>query len=563
MRLPFFGRRPASAMNASGAAILRPYARPGYWHRHRRLAFTLLGFFAFFYGAFFALVAPYLLVQMAVPLVLLLLIVIWFLPERRAVPVKLMEWLFFAFLVALLFWPDYLALAPPGFPWITAIRLVMAPLALVFLISLSQSAQFRGELKERLNAAPWVWRLVIAFALLAAVSCAWSNSFSGTLSWLIVSSLNWAMIFFIACFVFSRPGRIDVLCAILWSAAIFVSVIGLLEARRQQVLWAGHIPSFLKIENPVIQEILSGSVRPGGPYRVQSKFTTPLGLAEFLSATLPFILFIVADSKKFLVKLLASGSVLIIIYVILSTDTRLGKIGMVLSGAAFIMFAAIQKWRFDRKSIIAPLALMGTPVAGLVIFVASFFVGRVRKFFWGTGMQTVSTEARYDQINLAVPKILAQPWGYGLNQGAGELNYRSPSGQLTIDNYYLSMILDLGIPGIIIYFGIFAVAIFVAIRLIVRVQRMDRDIFLLGVCTIVLIEFLVIKSVFSQMENHPLFFAVLGAVVALIYRISRTERETIAARPETAAPRPAYHARSGRGMVQPSGIRRRAPVQEG
>src|SRR5689334_20091942 len=104
--LPRFRRKRRDPRPRVG--ILQPYARPGYWQRHRRFGLTLLGIFAFFYGAFFGITTIYLLMQLVVPLVVLFLLVIWLLPETGKAPVGAIEWLFFAFLAALMFWPNYL-----------------------------------------------------------------------------------------------------------------------------------------------------------------------------------------------------------------------------------------------------------------------------------------------------------------------------------------------------------------------------------------------------------------------------------------------------------------------
>ncbi len=44
--------------------------------------------------------------------------------------------------------------------------------------------------------------------------------------------------------------------------------------------------------------------------------------------------------------------------------------------------------------------------------------------------------------------IISRPWGYGIGQGGITLGFASPSGVLTIDSYFLSVLLEFGMSGI-------------------------------------------------------------------------------------------------------------------
>lgn len=513
--LPRFRRKRRDPRPLIG--ILQPYARPGYWQRHRRLGLTFLGFFAFFYGAFFGITTVYFLVQLAVPLVILMLLVIWLLPETGKAPVKVLERLFFAFMVALLFWPNYLALAIPGLPWITAIRLTVAPLAFVFLLSLSQSASFRAELKTILDASPLVWKLVTAFTIMAVVSVGISIEPSTSLGGLVVVLLNWTLIFFVAAYVLAKDGRMERFAYLIWFAALYVCLIGAWEARTGAVPWAGHIPSFLKIEDPNVQGILAGSTRSGGA-RVQSKFTTPLSLAEFISCSLPFVFFVIFYGKRWTFRILAIFTVPLIFYIVHETDARLGIIGCIMAIVLFPALYGLKKFRSDKSSLIAPAMVLGVPAAGFLFLLSTFFIGRIGKRVWGSGMQVYSTNVRYDQLHGAIPKILTHPWGYGLEKGAVVLDYRLDNGFLTIDSYYLSLTLDLGLVGMLSFAGMLVATIYTLLNAILRAETIDRDLTLMGTVLIVVIQFTVIKLVLAQVETHAYFFAVLGGAVGLAYR---------------------------------------------
>jgi O-antigen ligase len=154
---------------------------------------------------------------------------------------------------------------------------------------------------------------------------------------------------------------------------------------------------------------------------------------------------------------------------------------------------------------------------------ATFFVGRLRARVWGTGAQQASTDSRIDQWNMAIPKIIKNPIGYGWARGARTLGFTNGDGVLTIDSYYLNILLEVGILGFILYYGMFGRAIWTGAKTVVQSPQ-SREIDLLIPLSVSLAGFIVVKSVFSQEANHPLVFMMLAAVVALAYR-AKIERE--------------------------------------
>ena len=502
-----------------------PYFRPGFWHNHRYLMLAIIGITGLTYGFFFGLGTTYLLVQLSVPLVIMAIIVILLLPDTGRGYVGTLEWLLFAFLIALLSWPDYLAIAIPGMPWITIQRLTTVPLATVFLLGLSQSAQLRAEVKEILATIPALWKLLAVFTVLALFSIAFSETKTVTANKFAVAMLAWVLIFFVSCYIFTKPGRVVKLAYLVWALAIFVSLIGIQEARHEALPWAAHIPSFLKVDERTLTLILSSKARAAtGVYRVQSKFTTPLGLAEFLAFSAPFILHIMMNAKRIWHRLAAASTLPLLIYVILKTDSRLGMVGIFLAILFYALAWGALRWKRDKTSLFGPAVVLGYPIVFVSFILGTFFIGRLRALVWGTGAQQASTDGRKEQLAESIPLIIKQPWGYGLARAAETLGYGdSGDGNLTIDSYYLSMVLDLGFAGFIVYFAIFYLAIWQGGKHVIH--HYDEDTSYIVPLVICLAVFVVIKLVLSQQENHPFIFLVLGAIVAMIYLIKKNMQQ--------------------------------------
>lgn len=528
MNLPF---QLPLAPKAEKAVVqtLQPYGRDGVLKRHRKLALTTLGLLSLLYGAFFSLTTTYFLVPMLVPLVVIMGLIVWCLPETGYAPRRLVEHLFFSFLIALLCWPDYLALALPGLPWITAIRLIIGPLTIVFTVGLSQSQKFRADLIDIIEAVPVVWKLVFAFSVVAFLSVGFSSNIGMSLNKFIVAMLYWVIIFFVACYTFSLPGRVSRLAHILWAVTILVCLIAIPEARHSAVPWAGHIPSFLKIENPAVEKILAGSARAAtGIYRVQSKFTTALGLAEFLVYALPFIIHLSFMTHNVTKQAACVLTLPLVLWTIVKTDSRLGMVGFFVTLLLYILFWGVRRWRDRKDSLFGPAAVLAFPGLGVAFLLASFWVGRVRALIWGSGAQSYSSDARKQQVAEGLPMIWSHPWGHGFGRGAETLGFSNGSSDtLTIDSYYLAVALEIGVVGFFVYFGIFVYSILFSAKYVV-IAKPDETSFL-GPCVIVMINYVIIKSIFSQLENQPLLFALLGACVAIIYRLQRGELEKQAA----------------------------------
>lgn len=515
-----------TAHDTAIGAVLASYADARFFSRHKRRIMVYLALFCFVYGMFFAVFARAFMVPLLAPVAILLLVAIWLLPESDNVPTGLLEKLLLSFIVALLCWPDYLALTLPGLPWITAIRLVGMPLAVTLLICASMSRAFRAQLADTLSATPIIGKFLLAFVAIALLSVAFSREPGESFSKFIVAQVYWTSIFLCAAFTFRKPGRIVTFSYILWGAAIFVCLIAVWEWRLQRLPWLGHIPSFLAVQDPSVQNILSAKARAAaGIYRTQSKFTTPLGLAEFMALSAPFMLFLSTTHKRLFVRLAALATLPLMFFVIILADSRLGVVGFFMAILIYILVVGILRWRADKESLLAPAIVISYPVLFSAFIAATFLIGRLRVMVWGGGAQQFSTDSRKEQYLKGIPMILERPWGHGMGQGGQTLHYTNRAGDVSIDAYYLSIALEFGIIGFFVYFGMFLAGIYYGATALLKPR--SPEVRYLVPLIIALINFFIIKSIFSQQENHPLVFAMLGAVVALVWRAQREGKEAL------------------------------------
>jgi hypothetical protein len=507
-------------MSRRNLTILPPYGRrPGGSSLLLKLAITAAAAaIAFVYGATYALFFPFLILELTLPLLVIALMVIWALPDSKNAPTRLLSSLFFAFFVFMLIWPDYLALQLAGLPWITMRRLLAVPMLATFLICLSVSSSFRSELKQILSAAPAIWKLVAAFVALQLMSIALSSDPGFSADKFIVAQLYWTAPFFIGCYLMSKPDNVTRWVALFCLMLVPLGFLGVWESINSRVPWADHIPSFLVVADESVQRILKGQTRAGtGIYRVQSTFTTSLAFAEYLALVTPFLIHYVMGSFRSSVRLLAMAALGATLYLIILTDARLGAVGFFLAGIGYSFLWAVRRWKRERESLFAPLIVIAYPAFFGLFIAATLTVGRLRRMVWGGGEHQASTDARTQQYLGGFDILTTNPIGHGIGMGAERLGFRNPGGVLTIDTYYLTIALEYGVIGFIVFYGLLLTAAFRAGTGIFSDAGREERHYLLP-AAVALGNFLVIKSVFSSESNHTLPFMILAMIVALLYR---------------------------------------------
>jgi hypothetical protein len=511
--------------------VLRPYVD---LHSRWRIAARFLvplgvGFFCLIYGFYFALTAPYLIVPMALPIAVLGLLAIWALPENNVVPTKAMELTFSALMIGLILWPNYLALALPGLPWITMVRLTGFPMAFFLLMSLSVSTRFRHEILDASGATPLAFRAFLIFTANAFISLPFSHDLGDSINKLVIQQLNWTCVFLVSLYIFRKPGRVERYVMLLIVLAIPIIALAIMESREEHVLWAGHVPSFLRVEDASAQRSLAGAVRGAtGQYRAKATFSTALGLSEFVALMTPFALHLAVGRYKLVTRLLGLALIPTLYFVVRMTDARLGVAGYLVSLLVYLLFWSLVRWRRRIGDILTAAIVYAYPSAFLAMVAATMFVHKIHVIVFGGGAQAASNEARGNQFRMAIPVLLRNPIGHGAGQSGDVMGYGAGD-FIAIDSYYISVALDYGVIGLVLYVAIFAMTIGAAVSVMLRAAPTDdREMGLLMPLATCLCAFLVIRGVFGQPDIHPMIFMIVGMVIALVARAkSQAENPTL------------------------------------
>lgn len=519
LSLPQFSWRKAFARPSSGGVEPRPvlpgYQRPGERSRWRRPLRYGLTFWAIVFYAFFILLIPrQLMLLFLMPLLIMFCMVIWAMPIGKKPPPKVLDTLFWIYFGSLFLWPNYLAITIPGIPWITIARLLTVPMMVILIWCASVSGPFKAYMKETRIALPALTWFVVAFSILQFVSIGFSDQTFITINRVFNNMLTWTVVFFASVWTFRKIANIDRFIVGYLVMTGILCVMTIFEAQSGGVLWRDSLPGFLHPADPLVDEILAGSYRLTGQYRVQATATTPLSLSELITLSIPFMFYAIDKYRT----ALSVVAVLVLDGLILNTlllaDTRSGFVAMIVGHMMALFYFGWRSWKQSKRSLIGPAITLMYPVMAIAVMSAVLFVGRIRTRVLGSGQHKGSNDARSEQWDLALHKIWESPlFGFGADRGGWKLGFFSPGGQLTVDTYLVSILMDYGIIGFILFYGMFIYAIFSAFRLM---KSSNQTISVTGVCMgIFLTEFLVIKTVLSQAANHPLIFIAFGAIITL------------------------------------------------
>lgn len=502
--------------------ILAPYVRP----LRRRpamigslLLYVALIAYAMFAGMAVAVLPPELWMIPASPIFIAAGLILWCLPDQNTVPRVITAGLLSFFIASNYVWPSYVALNLPGLPWLNPQRLALFLLLITSLYGYATSSAMREKTLEVVRSERVMWLAFSGFWICSLAALAFSGS-------MMVFSFNkwvnyqiyWSFLFIIAAFLLRKPGTATVLVRALMIAGILTALISLPEYIGRSVPWIGHIPDFLIGDPEIYRSVADDHARLGlDMYRARSSFTLSITFAEFLAMCLPFLLHEFLNAKHQIRRMLMGAAILLVmISMAFWTGSRSGMNGLIIGLFGYPALWVLRRWKKDKQDLLAPTIISLSPVI-LGGFVTLLFVWqRLRVMTFGGGMHSFSDNAREIQWELAVQRLLSNPFGYGAGRATEVLGYTNRGGFKTIDSYYINFLLDYGVMGFVFIALLALTAVVVGLKLYLETD--DKEEQWSGPIAVSVIAFIVIKSVLSQGENIPLFFTLCGAMCALSWR---------------------------------------------
>jgi hypothetical protein len=306
---------------------------------------------------------------------------------------------------------------------------------------------------------------------------------------------------------------------------------GFVEFLNEGILWANHIPSFLQVQDESVQRTLQGFERDSR-YRVVTVFTVSLVYAEYLVLITPFVLDRALNGRSIWACLAWGIADLIVLLAIVLTQSRLGVVGWIVVHAVQIFLWALRLRRSRETEIVGMTVTLFYPVAVLAFVVSMFTVDAVKYRTISGGSTTLSDDSRREQFSELWPKLLSNPFGHGPGQAAEVLGYKTPMGYLTVDSYVITMLLDFGILGFLLFFGIIIYLVWDMVKLsIIRATNYSLSVPLAALFAAELF----VKLVLSQPDLIPL----LSIFIAMAAALNHQRRSCGSLANDTGSPRSA------------------------
>lgn len=500
--------------------VIKPYLErhslPLVWRVVLSIGLVML---ATLYGLFTAVMPLSLLMIPAVPILALLGICLWLMPDIGGYYSETYEKLLTWSLVLHILWPGYVALNFPGLPWIGPMRVIVAMLVFTFLMNFATSAEMRRTAKESTMGEPFVGRMFWIYWGLTTVTLVLSNDIMSSVTKYANNQIFWTLMFVQATMLARRPGFLSRAMMLGFVAVLPTCIAAIFEYRMEKVIWIEFLPTWLWGDEVMVAELLNSSARAGTDgYRVRGTMLVPLYYSEYLAMMFPIGLFLLWKAEGGLRKLAMLLALALIAVAMFLTGSRTAMAGLLVASVAFVFFIAVQVRARQQASIMSMAVLVAYPV--LVVFLGVLLLtwNRLRVMVLGGGQHQASDLAREVQWTNGLEILARNPFGHGASRNGDILGYANPAGELTIDTYYLSVMLDYGVLALPIFIAMFSVPIWLAWTASRRVWK-DEEIEWIVPLGISLLNFIIIKSVLSTETNLPVAFAMLGFSVSLAARM--------------------------------------------
>lgn len=356
--------------------------------------------------------------------------------------------LYLAYLTLFTLWPTYAGLKVAGLPILNiqriyALLLIVLTLSSLFASPKNMTIAYR-VFRESLGAVV----LVSLFFLWRLVSSVFSEDPIYSVFIAALDILLQYSFFMITILVVSNEKKvIKSLQFVLYGAAI-VSIIGVIESLVQTNMFYNLVPKSA-METGFVASALTEKIR--GSYRTQAGFLHPLVLAEYMILTIPIAILFLKIKISRHIKLISILVLTLGAYTLISTGSRAGVLIFILQLGLMFLFRLIQDIKNQQK-IMPVIRSFGMIVVICIGVPVSYNFASVA-LEGQSNSESMSTQARIDQFNLGLETFEKHPlvgWGPGLaaNHVASS---NVTTGEKSVDNYYLTLAADSGLPAFILF----------------------------------------------------------------------------------------------------------------
>lgn len=429
--------------------------------------------------------------------------------------INILESALLAVVVSLPLWPSYLVVKIQGLPGINLTRicilLAISLWTLALLINQTYRIRFIDFLVKNRSV---VLLLMVPFFGWKFITAGLAPSRMTAIFSALKDTIYCFGLFILSINIWRSPVQVERLVRVLLLVSVIVFSVTMLEVINQQNLFVNFVPdSFVSAA-----KLREGLVRDS-TYRAWGTFAHPIALAGYCTTVLPLIAWY-AVTHRGQHRWFGLGTCVLLIITIFFSTSRAGLAVLAFMAGGFFTTNYLPRWitkaRFKERGVIIIISIM------LLMFILPglWLVGQ--KLASGrTANEAGSSSIRLLQIELGQPLIRSRPIvGYGPGEAAEVLGLSAK----TVDNYYLTLALESGVPEVALFIFIYLYFLYFAWRLQKKVAKPYAGL-------VAAIFWLVagnglFLSVVSLEQTLPFVFLMFGLLVSL---------NSIATRANTAA----------------------------
>lgn len=452
---------------------------------------------------------------------------LWALPEMRIVPDKLLRKMFFVMVAVQLCVPVYYAIDTGILPWISIKRLFSLTVILLFALTVAGSQAARDKITDTARHNRLLAFLSFGFLAMLVVSVLTATYPARSFTALVDSFLTW-YVPFLACILIVRTEKdVILLLKIIAVAGIVDSLLGVIEFFLQRRYYFDIFPKSvleaMLAANPALELMYSTSDFRNGVYRASSIYSVPLNLGELAAIVGPIGAYFFFHGETLKWRLVGMLSVVTSIAALLVSGARGGFIAFLVAMPIMLLLWTIRYSKENRGSIAGGIVGVIFLIGTVTVFGLIASSTRLSNIVFGGDETAGSTGARFVQFNMALPHILSNPvTGHGKGSAGELVGYYNEGNPIpTIDSYVITLLVEQGVPGLLLFFGMIGLGIWIGARL--YLTNADERAALGGPIACALIAFAIYRPVLSETENHTLLFLIIG----LVFAISRIERGSL------------------------------------
>lgn len=410
--------------------------------------------------------------------------------------------------------PSYLAYKLGDFPAISLDRIFLIGLFVTFIFSFILNKDF--YLEKIISQTSIILPIVVYFIWLLICSSFSSKNVSTSL----FSAVNWFVtgpfIFLGVLFYVNNENDLNEVLKVVLFASILCNLLGVGEFFLQKPLFA----DLLITDNEMTRGAVSIKIRNDN-YRIASVFYNPLVYSQFLICFLVNSFYLFKKQTGY-ISILSFSNVLLSLFLMLQTGSRAGLILIICFVILYYLFGVFNRLSTQIRFVLGLMVIVLLVAFGYIV--VSYIITNIDEaknldyLFVGGYIDDESTSnlARIRQLYESYDALSNSPFmGYGSGNAMSAL-----SSSNSIDNYYLTILLESGFFGLFVYLYFMCKFFRFAFKSCIKIND-----FYLNINVIILILMFVYYFILSISTANILIFLFVGLFVKRCVILSSWEGE--------------------------------------